>query len=52
MAVPEDGVLLEVEDGKSGGREVVEGKVTPGHRLLTLDAEQHESVELGELVAQ
>ena len=32
--------------------EVVEGKVTPGHRLVTLDAEQQESVAFGELVAQ
>ncbi len=47
-----DAVLLEVDDGKKGGKEVVDGNVTPGHRLVTFAPTQHESVALGELVAQ
>ena len=46
------GVLLEVEEGNSGGRDAVDGNVTPGHLLVTLDPTQQESVALGELVAQ
>ena len=42
----------EVEEGNSGGIEVKVGNVTPEQRLVTFDAMQHESVELGELVAQ
>jgi len=47
-----DGVLLDVEDGKSGGTEVIVGRITPGHRLVTFEPTQHESVAFGELEAQ
>ena len=43
---------MEVAEGNRGGREVSVGRVTPLHRLVTFAATQHESVELGELVAQ
>ena len=46
------GLDVEVEDGKSGGIEVEEGKMTPGHRFVTFEAAQHESVAFGELDAQ
>jgi len=49
-----EGVLwaVGVADGKSGGKEVCEGSVTPGQRLFTFEPTQHESVAFGELVAQ
>lgn len=47
-----DGVLLDVDDGKSGGMEVKVGSVTPGHLLFTFAPSQHVSVAFGELVAQ
>ena len=52
VADDDDGLGLDVEEGNKGGRDVVDGRVTPGHILLTLDAAQHESVEFGELDAQ
>ena len=42
----------EVDEGKSGGMEDVDGRVTPVHRRVTLDAAQQESVAFGELDAQ
>ena len=47
-----DGVLLDVDDGKSGGMEVKVGSVTPGHLLFTSAPSQQVSVAFGELVAQ
>ena len=47
-----DGLVVDVDDGKRGGIEVVDGRVTPGQRLVTFDVSQQESVALGELVAQ
>lgn len=47
-----DEVPLPVDDGNNGGNEEVDGKVTPVHLLVTLDAAQHESVAFGELEAQ
>ena len=41
-----------VEDGNRGGIGDVDGRVTPVHRWVTLDAAQHESVALGELDEQ
>ena len=53
MAVLEaDEVLLDVEDGKRGGTEKIEGKITFVHRFVTFEATQQESVAFGELNAQ
>ena len=41
-----------MDDGKSGGIEVMVGSVTPGHTLVTFEPTQHVSVALGELDAQ
>lgn len=45
-------ILLDVEDGNRGGIEKIEGRVTPTHREVTLDATQQESVAFSELDAQ
>ena len=52
LLVDADGLLLDVEDGNSGGMDVIVGSITPGQRLVTFDPMQHESVALGELEAQ
>lgn len=46
------GAVVEVFVGKSVGIEEIEGSVTPEQRVVTPEASQHESVALGELVAQ
>jgi len=47
------GVALDVELGNKGGIEVANvGKVTPLHRVVTLELMQQESVAFGELVPQ
>ena len=43
---------LEFEFGNSGGMVASGGKSTPTHLLVTFEPTQHESVALGELVAQ
>lgn len=47
-----EAVPLDVEEGNSGGRETLAGRVTPMQRAVTLDAPQQESVAFGELAAQ
>ena len=47
-----DAEAEDVEEGKRGGIETVEGWGMPVHRLLTLESTQQESVAFGELVAQ
>lgn len=47
-----DGEPLDVDEGNNGGTEKIDGRVTPVHRLVTLEVTQHESVAFGELDAQ
>ena len=47
-----EGPELALAVGKSGGIDEVVGSLTPGHRDVTLEAEQQESVAFGELAAQ
>ena len=48
----EVGTVVDEDEGNSGGKDVVDGRTTPGHLLVTLDPSQHESVALGELAEQ
>lgn len=47
-----DGVLDDVDVGKSGGIENMVGSLTFEHRDSTLEVTQHESVAFGELAPQ
>ena len=47
-----DGPEVDVADVNNGGIGKIDGNVTPVQRLVTFEPTQHESVALGELVAQ